>query len=126
MARKPDGERRVYVLPPELLQRVRSYQGQMGIASEVEAVRRLLDEALQRRDDVDSILNKMVTRSRSEKDVRMLAKEILSSHPLVTEIRYTREGVVFTLEGGTTGLMTYKLEPKEAAPDGTFQDWIPF
>ena len=48
--RKDGTERRVYMLPANLLERLRAYQVSQGIGSEAEAARRLLDTALQMRD----------------------------------------------------------------------------
>lgn len=39
-------QRRVYVLPAELVDRIRAYGHETGCRSEVEAARRLLDDAL--------------------------------------------------------------------------------
>lgn len=43
-------ERRIHVLPKELLGRIRGYQVDNNISSEVETVRRLLNEALDRKE----------------------------------------------------------------------------
>ncbi|CAI3941602.1 unnamed protein product [Commensalibacter communis] len=43
-------ERRIHVLPKELLEKIRKYQMDYNISSEVETVRRLLNEALDRRE----------------------------------------------------------------------------
>src|ERR1700681_1721560 len=76
MADKEEMERRVYVLPVEQLERLRAYQSRNGISSEVEAVRRLLDAALQMRDTVPDILRKLKSRFANEKDLRVLARDI--------------------------------------------------
>ena len=92
---KDDSERRIHVLPKELLDRVRAFQSDQGIASEVEAVRRLLDSALQARDDVYSLLIKLRQAFKSERDLRILAKEILISHTLVTSVSFEDGELVF-------------------------------
>ena len=43
---KQDGERRVYVLPPDLVERIHAYGQANGFPSEVAAVRHLLTQQL--------------------------------------------------------------------------------
>lgn len=97
-------ERRVYVLPSELVQRVREYQEGNGIPSEVEAVRRLLDNALQMRDSVKSLLTKLRQKSANERDIRVLSRDVLAAHPLVRSISIDDvEGLIFRLNNGESG-----------------------
>lgn len=103
MAEKEATERRVYVLPKELLDRIRGYQSRNGIGAEVEAVRRLLDTALQMRDTVHDILNKLKSKFAEEKDLRVLAREVLAGHILVREVRFEDRAVMFTLGGDMIG-----------------------
>ena len=88
-------ERRVYHLPLDLLERLRAYQSEQKIPSEVEAVRRLLNIALEMRDTVETILKQLQVRFVEEGDVRLLASEILPRHSLVTEVRFEDESVCF-------------------------------
>ena len=88
--RKDGTERRVYNLPGNLLVRLRAYQTGQGINSEAEAVRRLLDSALQMRDSASDILIMLDNRFSSERDLRVLASEILTRHSLVTEINFEK------------------------------------
>lgn len=113
MAEKPEkeqSERRVYVLPSELVERIREYQESQSIPSEVEAVRRLLDAALQMRDSVFSVLTKLGARSTSEKDLRILSRDVLATHPLVKEIRISDAGLTFTMANGDKGRITSQLK----------------
>ncbi len=84
MADKEGMERKVWLLPAELSDRIRVYQTDLGIPSEVEAARRLLDSALQMRDTVDDIAQRLKARHAEEKDLRGLARDVLTSHVLVT------------------------------------------
>jgi hypothetical protein len=79
MADKEATERRVYVLPREQLERIRAYQSNSAIGSEVDAVRPLLDSALQMRDTPQDILRKLKSRFADEKDLRVLARDILAA-----------------------------------------------
>ena len=103
--RKETTERRVYNLPPDLLERLRAYQLSQGISSEVEAARRLLHTALQMRDTAKDILNTLAAKYTDEKDLRILAGDVLSKHILVSHINFTERGVSFTLKGGESGLI---------------------
>jgi len=112
VAEKEATERRVYVLPQELVERVRKYQRDTLISSEVEAVRRLLDTALQLRDDTQSILDKFHNRFSSEKDLRVLSRDILGVHPLVDSIQHTNYSVIFSLKNGDKASFTISGEGK--------------
>ena len=48
---KTGSVRKVYMLPEDLVERIAAYQHKTSISSEVEAVRRLLDDGLKHRDD---------------------------------------------------------------------------
>jgi hypothetical protein len=103
MADKEDTERRVYVLPEPLLKRVRAYQTANALTSEVEAVRRLLDHALQMRDNVRDILNAVKARMQVEKDLRVIAGDIVTPHALVISVNIGDHQVEFMLKDGTGG-----------------------
>ncbi len=106
MADKVGTERKVWVLPAELSDRIKLYQASQGIASEVEAARRLLDTALQMRDGVEDILNKLRERFRIEKDFRVLARDVLATHPLVEEIQIREAYLQFKLRSEIYGQIT--------------------
>ncbi len=103
LADKEGMERKVYVLPAELGGRIRAYQLAQGISSEVEAARRLLDSALQMRDTTEDILKKLKSRFAEEKDLRVLARDILAGHPLVSAVHFADDGVWFYLKGEERG-----------------------
>jgi len=110
MAEKEKTERRVYVLPTELVDRIRRFQLDNKIPSEVEAVRRLIDTSLHLRDDVDSILEKFHNKFDNEKDLRVLSRDILSTHPLVSTIQHEQDSVVFILQDRSKG--KFRLDGK--------------
>lgn len=105
MADNDGTARKVWVLPTELSDRIRSFQMDQGIASEVEAARRLLDLALQMRDNVGDILAKMKSRFIEEKDLRVLARDVLTGHALVTQIMLNDSDVTFRMRDGTFGMI---------------------
>jgi hypothetical protein len=148
--KKDTTERRVYNLPADLLERLRAYQVSQGIASEVEAARRLLHIALQMRDSVTDILSTLEAKFADEKDLRVLAGDVLSKHILVDKIQFGKGLVVFVMENGDRGMIqesgtlfyadsddrdddwtSYKRKPTGASPSwdagkGDLDDEIPF
>lgn len=101
--RKDGTERRVYNLPAPLLQRLRAYQVSQAIPSEVEAARRLLDYALQMRDTVFNILQTLEARFNDERDLRVLAGDVLTKHTLVTQVHFEDDSASFTLKNDEQG-----------------------
>jgi hypothetical protein len=93
----------VYVLPTEQLERVRAYMAASGITAEVEAVRRLLDVALQLRDTVTDLLRKLKSRFTQERDLRVLARDILTLHPLVVNVHFEDRAVWFAFTDDNYG-----------------------
>ena len=100
---KEDTERRIHVLPKELLHRVRAYQNANAIPSEVEAIRRLLNEALQMRDTVEDILQQLHAKWLEEKDLRVLNRDILSTHALIQTVHVTDRLLSFSLRNSDAG-----------------------
>ncbi|WP_010508425.1 hypothetical protein [Komagataeibacter europaeus] len=115
---KPTTERRVHVLPVELLERIRTYQTDNNIPSEVEAVRRLLSEALQARDTIDDIMKQVRAYFRQDRDLRAMAKEVLSGHILVNRIVINDTEVDFGLRNGDAG----SIKNDGSMKTGTVQD----
>ncbi|WP_106795431.1 hypothetical protein [Rhizobium sp. H4] len=100
MAKKPeDQQRRVYVLPKDLVERIAQYQQLGGFGSEVEAVRSLLTEALTKIDSTAMLLDRVREKFKTLPNASMVAKEILAGHPLVTKIQFMGDEVEFWLHG---------------------------
>ncbi|RMC35351.1 hypothetical protein [Paracoccus alkanivorans] len=106
MAKEPDEEqstghenvRRVYALPAEMVERITQFQREKGLSSEVEAARRLLDEALKSRDNIDSIINRLLAKLGQIKIASEAARDVLIGHPLVAALSFGDESVTFTLK----------------------------
>lgn len=92
--------RRVYALPAEMVERITKFQRDKGLASEVEAVRRLLDEALKSRDDLDTIINRLLSKLGSVRIASEAARDVLVGHPLVTGMSFGDSHVSFNLKNG--------------------------
>lgn len=100
---KEKTQRRVYVLPTELVERIVAYQSEMGLQSEVEAARRLLDDALKSRDDWRSIARRFKDRLSETRVISDIAKDVLMGHPLVTQINmHGSDAIQFSLKSGET------------------------
>lgn len=110
---KESSQRRVYVLPQELVDRIVAFQRDRGFASEVEAVRKLLDEALLQRDNADLIIQRMEERVRTLRIPSEAAKDVLVGHPLITEIGFEPESVSFTVRGEGKFLIDSKADVYE-------------
>lgn len=100
---KDEDHRRVYWISDELLTRLRSFQKRSGFKHEAEAVRVLLNEALQLRDTASDILGRLDACFQSERNLRTLAQRMLAGHPLVTNLEIDDHQVVFTLRNGERG-----------------------
>jgi hypothetical protein len=92
-------QRRVYALPGEMVERIVEYQKEKGFQSEVEAVRRLLDEALKSRDTPEKVLNRFLARLEAHRVVSEAAKDVLVGHPMVESMRWGPDEVSFQIKG---------------------------
>ena len=92
-------QRRVYVLPTELVDRILEFQRTMGLTSEVEAARRLLDEALKSRDTYKTLALRLRAKL---KESRFLsdAAQILLGHPQVTGLNFEKDRMKVRLTNG--------------------------
>ena len=99
---KEISQRRVYVLPTELVDRIVEYQKEAGHSSEVDAVRKLLNDALEHRDDWISITRKFLSRLKNTKILSDIAKEVLVGHPNVKSIELGERSLSFRLKTGET------------------------
>lgn len=91
--------RKVYVLEQELADRIVEFQNSMGLASEAEAARRLLDEALKSRDTYKTLIGRLQAKL---KQVRFLsdAATILLGHPQVTGMWFEKDFMTFKMANG--------------------------
>ena len=121
MADKEETERRVYVLPTELVARIRAYQTSENISSEVEAARRLLDAALQRRDTLMDVLNKLKAKFAEEKNFRILASQILTGHALVKSVHFGEGELSFHFSDDERGMID--KQGKIYTGGNSYNDW---
>lgn len=95
-----DPQRRVYALPAEMVDRIVEFQREKGLPSEVEAVRRLLDEALKSRDDVNKVVIRFLARLKVARIASEVAKDVLVGHPLISSIGFDGDRVAFNMRDG--------------------------
>jgi hypothetical protein len=97
---KEKTQRRVYVLPTELVDRVLAFQIEVGLNSEVEAARRLLDDALKSRDTFKTLVTRFVSRLKETRIPAEVAKDVLVGHPLVQRIQFNDGQIEFGMRDG--------------------------
>ncbi|RUW85128.1 hypothetical protein [Mesorhizobium sp. M1E.F.Ca.ET.063.01.1.1] len=97
---KAKTQRRVYVLPVELVDRITAYQTDMGLPSEVDAARKLLDDALNRRDTAQSITRRFQERLKDTRVLADVARDVLIGHPLLSTLSMGSNQITFTLTTG--------------------------
>jgi hypothetical protein len=101
-----DNVRRVYALPAEMVERITAFQREKGLPSEVEAVRRLIDEALKSRDTLETIINRMLAKLAQTRIASEAAKDVLVGHPLVTGVSFEASRVHFWLKDKTGAIVS--------------------
>lgn len=111
-------QRRVYVLPTELVERITAYQEKLGLNSEVEAVRRLLDIALTSGDDWHAIALRFQERLEETPSLTDAAKDILVGHPLVHRLAMNPGSITFEVTSGETVTITSGGEVTAKDRDG--------
>lgn len=126
MAEKDTAERRVYNLPAELVERLRAFQASQGIATETEAARRLLDSALQMRDTVFSLLAKLDSRFFEEKDLRLLARDVLTAHPLVIRVHFEDDMLTFDMKSDYSGRISAAGKLEYQTPNENNDYWLDY
>lgn len=99
---KEKTQRRVYVLPAELVDRIVAFQNETGLTSEVEAARRLLDDALKSRDTYKTIITRFLSRLAQTRIPAEIAKDVLVGHPLVAQIKFADDQIEFAMKDGHT------------------------
>lgn len=124
---KETTQRRVYVLPVELVNRIVAFQQEKGYPSEVEAARKLLDEALKSRDDEFRIIKRFQERLQSLRMPAEVAKDVLVGHPLITDISFGADHVDFSVKDRGKFRITSNGSVSEYDEYlSKWSEWIPF
>ncbi|WP_339642193.1 hypothetical protein [uncultured Pelagibacterium sp.] len=122
-AAKENTQRRVYVLPTDLVERIVAYQEDKALPSEVEAVRRFLDEALKNRDSVADVINRFMARLENLRLASEIAKDVLVGHPLITGLGFDSQSVTFHSSDGFHVTISDKGLVNIKDPDGDTLYW---
>lgn len=91
------------LLPPEMVWRVSRYSIVSGLPSDEEAAKRLIKFALEEKESTQDILEKLYESFETEKDLRLLTKDIIASHNATTNIKYGKDYVWFETKSGESG-----------------------
>ena len=113
------------MLPNELVERLNRYQAEIGLGSEVEAVRRLLDGALKSRDTYETLIERFKERLKIVNDIRDASKEVLIDHPLVVSLRFDEDRVSFSLTSSFTITINRKGKVDVEDEQGTYVAYPP-
>ena len=99
-----DAQRKIYVLPKELVERIVNFQRKHGYPSEVEAVRHLLNKALLFSQTPDELMTDVYFYLDDAEDdakaIENMVKDVLMGHPLVSILSIQKNGYFITLENG--------------------------
>ena len=92
--------RRLYALPTSLVWRIQLFQRDNGLASETEAARRLLEEALPLHDTISDVFYRFDQRLEFHRgDRHEAAKEVLVGHPKITWLKFEGDTISFEMGG---------------------------
>ena len=91
-------KRRVYDLPTELVERIVEFQKDRSLPSEVEAARRLLDQALKNRDTLEQVVGRYLAALSPGVEPGEAAGVVLSGHPSVKSINFIEDGIRFEFQ----------------------------
>jgi len=102
-ALEPDKTLVEQLLPPALVWRVNRYMASSGVRSAEEAAKRLIKIALDEKESTKDILEKLDESFKNEKDLRLLARDVIAAHSAVTNIKYGLDYVWFITKNNESG-----------------------
>ncbi|MGO2957572.1 MAG: toxin-antitoxin system HicB family antitoxin [Acetobacter sp.] len=91
------------LLPPGMVWRLERYSIISGLPSAEEAAKRLIKSALEEKESTNDILEKLSESFGKERDLRLLARDVIASHSATTNIKYGRDYVWFETKSGESG-----------------------
>lgn len=96
------------LLAPGMVWRVERYRNSSGLISKEEAAKRLIKFALEERESTKDILDKLHESFKKEKDLRLLARDVIASHSAATNIKYGKDYVWFETKSNESGAVDKK------------------
>lgn len=107
-SKAPDKTLVEQLLPPAMVWRVNRFRKSQNLPSNEEAAKRLIKFALDERESTKDILEKLHEAFDSEKDLRLLAKDVIASHGAMTNIKYGKDYVWFVTNSNESGAIDRK------------------
>lgn len=97
-------------LPPAMIWRVSRFKASRGLSSDEEAAKRLIKIALDDTESAKDILDKLADSYRAEKDLRILARDVIAAHSAVDSLIYgnKNEYIWFKTKAGESGAIAKK------------------
>ncbi|WP_058987834.1 toxin-antitoxin system HicB family antitoxin [Acetobacter senegalensis] len=96
------------LLPPGMVWRVERFRSSNGLSSNEEAAKRLVKFALEERESTKDILEKLHASFQKERDLRLLAQNVIASHSATTNIKYGKDYVWFETKSDESGAIDKK------------------
>lgn len=90
-----DSEGRLTFLPIDVQMRLDKYQQDNNLKNKKETIFRLLNEALQSKDTIKDIMNYLYKSYEKQKNLKILAEEILLHHVLIKELTLSNDEIRF-------------------------------
>ncbi|MGF1275549.1 Arc family DNA-binding protein [Acetobacter pasteurianus] len=107
-SKAPDKTLVEQLLPPAMVWRVRRFRNAQNLPSNEEAAKRLIKFALDDRESTKDILEKLHEAFDCEKDLRILAKDVIASHGAMANIKYGKDYVWFVTNSDESGAIDRK------------------
>jgi transcriptional regulator with XRE-family HTH domain len=113
-----------YVLPQELVNRIENYKNAIGVSSDDEAARRLIDDALKFRDDHNQIIIRLFDKYKTIKSLREAAGFVIANHPLVKSIEFLDNSLSFEMSNGFKVDLWAHGSASIKKPDGSYYKYF--
>jgi len=104
----PDRTLLEQLLPPALIWRINRFRTSTGLPSNEETAKRLLKIALDEIESTKDILDKLSDSYKKEKDLRILARDVIAAHSSVARIEYGSDYIWFRTKNGESGAIDKK------------------
>ncbi|MBS1077889.1 Arc family DNA-binding protein [Gluconobacter kondonii] len=99
----PDRTALEQIFPPQLIWRISRFKDNAGLPSNEESAKRLIKSALDERESTKDILDKINKLFETERDLRVISREVIAPHASVDNIRYGKDWVWFLTRNGESG-----------------------
>jgi len=96
------------LFPPQLIWRISRFKDNAGLPSNEEAAKRLVKSSLDERESTKDILDKLNQMFKSERDLRILSREVIAPHAAVENIQYGKDYVWFSTRNNESGAIDRK------------------